>query len=963
MPHDMTPFQLPLENNPEVLAKLQHLTGAETLTDDELSALALLCSNSTYVERVCHQYPNALSFIIENCENPALLEPQNKLIAFFNAVIGEYLTSVNDENSLLKALRECRHLLLCCITYRDFILDQPIAHSLIQVSALADSLILNAYEWHYQSFCERYGAPMGSHGPMPMCILGMGKLGGRELNFSSDIDLIFAYAEKGQTSGGKKSIEHQQFFTKLAQKLIHTLDTTTADGFVYRVDMRLRPFGESGPLVANFSALEDYYQDQGREWERYAMLKARVINDNTPYSHQLKALLKPFVYRRYVDFTALDSLRSMKQLIEKEVRRKQLKNNIKLGAGGIREIEFFVQSMQLIHAGKHRLLQTQSLHSAVTGLVECDLLDNDEATTLLNDYYFLRKVEHCLQQFDDAQTQTLPGSDDLQTTLAVLMQFSDWDSFYSEINRCLDSVNQRFVGLIASPEDTRDNTDPLFVICDDLWSVSSDEKSWLTALEEDYQAEHILELRNQTETLRQQILRLPIGQKGATSLNLLMPSFLADVVRKTLPPSSIANIAPIITSIVGRTAYLDLLRENQQARAQLLTLTAKSEWISAQIARFPLLLDELLSPSYLEQQLTDFASIYNDLAQQLQQTMLRVDPDDLEAMMNVWRQFKLSQQLIIAAADVSKTLPTNRVSDHLTALAEVILNSVTRSAWRDMVKRYGYPNGKTDDDTGFAIIAYGKFGGFEMGYGSDLDIVCLHNTEKTIQTNGPKQVSASQFYAKLVQRIMHLMSTSMQLGKVYEIDLRLRPNGNSGLLASHINSFSDYQTHEAWTWEHQALVRARPVWGDVTLSQQFNDIRTKQLCRARDLSQLKQDVIDMRHKMREHLLKTSPNFIDLKQAVGGITDIEFLAQFWVLGYAEQFPELVDWPDNLRILDSVEIAGLIEPETKQKLQLAYLKMRQSIHESSLHDSPMSPDSEELLDLRTTVQAVWETVFDA
>lgn len=943
------------------LSSLTQIVDADVLSTEQLLPIAQLCTYSTYVSRICHQYPAAISFIADNARCPVFEHDIEALQTYFNAVIGEYTDSAKDEHELLRNIRIARHLLLSTITYRDIVLDQPIEQSLTQVSVLADSLINCAYQYHYAHFCERYGVPQGSDGPLPMCILGMGKLGGHELNFSSDIDLIFAYPEKGVTTGGRKSIEYHQFFTKLAQKLIHTLDTTTADGFVYRVDMRLRPFGESGPLVANFSALEDYYQDQGREWERYAMLKARVINPDNHYSSQLMQVLRPFVYRRYVDFTALDSLRSMKQLIEKEVRRKQLTNNIKLGAGGIREIEFFVQSMQLIHAGKHRVLQTPSLCKAVTGLVDCELIKGKEAQQLMADYRFLRKVEHCLQQFDDEQTQTLPDEPSLRIKLAQALNHDSWGSLFEAITTCLNRVNLRFSNLIESPDDNVDETDPLYVVCDDLWSIESDQNTWQTTLSPYYNGELIDLLRTYTDNLKEKLSRLPIGQRGTTSLNALIPSFLYDVISQQHSPASIIHITPVITSIVGRTAYLDLLRENQQARTQLLTLTAKSEWISAQIARFPLLLDELLSPTYLSRQLTDFASIHTDLAQQLQQTMLRIDPDDLEAMMNVWRQFKLSQQLIIAAADVSNTLATNKVSDHLTALADVILDSVAQSAWRDMVKRYGCPADTSETSPHFVIIAYGKFGGFEMGYGSDLDIVCLHNVERSVNTTGPKPVSASQFYAKLVQRIMHLMSTSMQLGKVYEIDLRLRPNGNSGLLASHIDSFSDYQRSEAWTWEHQALVRARPVWGDPTLMERFIDIRAAQLSQPRDIDQLKQDVTDMRQKMRDHLLKEAPGSVDLKQSIGGITDIEFLVQYWVLGYAKQFPKLNDWPDNLRILDSAEAVGLVDSQTRNKLQHAYLTMRQAIHESSLHDSELSPDTDELLALRDYVSGVWQTVL--
>ncbi|WP_100656495.1 bifunctional [glutamate--ammonia ligase]-adenylyl-L-tyrosine phosphorylase/[glutamate--ammonia-ligase] adenylyltransferase [Alteromonas flava] len=936
------------------------------LSSQQCRCLADLFSMSEFARRICYQYPSVCSYIVQFSQQLREFESTDSLTIGLQSAIAQFTADVSSEVDLMRQLRIARHSLLATITYLDLIEQQPIAVSLQQVSLLADALIMAAYNWQYNQLQARYGTPhTADNQPQPLCILAMGKLGGHELNFSSDIDLIFAYPEKGETcvATDKKQrvLENQQFFTKLAQRIIFTLDTVTADGFVYRVDMRLRPFGESGPLVANFDALEDYYQQQGRDWERYAMLKARIINPPSPFHQQLTQLLRPFVYRRYVDFTALESLRSMKHMIEKEVRRKRLSDNIKLGAGGIREVEFFVQSMQIIHAGKYPLLQTSSLLEAINGLVHVDILSAAERDELLTDYYFLRKVEHCLQQVDDQQTQQLPTTVNEQARIVAMLRQTDWNALYASINAAQKRINSYFHQLMETPEEAIDKADPLYALSEDLWTVELSAEEWQQLLSPYMSSALISDLFTHCQHLSQRLTKIPMGQRGADVFNRLMPAILFDILSVPSQQYAMQQIVAILCSIAGRTAYLDLLLENPPARQQLLFLTGQSAWIGEQIARFPMLLDELLDPSYLAHRPTTIAAIRDELQSQLQQSMLRIDPDDLEAVMNAWRQFKLSQQLIIAASDVCDTLPTNAVSDHLTALAEVLLDSVIRSAWRDMSKRYGEPEGETIENAGLCVVAYGKFGGLELGYGSDLDLVFLHNANSEQNTTGVKSVSATQFYVKVVQRVMHLMATTTQLGHIYEIDLRLRPNGNSGMLCSHIESFQQYQLENAWTWEHQALVRARPVWGQSHLKQSFDKVRQKVLCLPRIDKELNQAVYEMREKMRAHLFKPSAQGVDLKQAPGGITDIEFLTQFWVLAHAHKAPELMEWPDNLRILDSAVNAGVITQQQGEQLKGAYLTMRQAIHQGALNGESAVPDTPELQQCREFVSKFYQRTF--
>lgn len=871
------------------------------------------------------------------------------------------LAQIDTEPKLLAALRKFRQLHMAALAWRDMTNQQSIQTSLSQVSLLADSLIMGAYHWLYSYFCERHGTPQGPYGPQPMLILGMGKLGGHELNFSSDIDLIFSYPQKGETDHSRKPVENQQFFTKLAQKLIAALNKVTVDGQVYRVDMRLRPFGDSGPLVAHFGALEDYYQDQGRQWERYAMIKARVLNAPGPYREQLEDILQPFIYKRYLDFTTLDAIREMKQLINKELRRRQLQNNIKLGPGGIREVEFFAQSFQLIHGGREASLQSRKLITVLHQLVDLQLIEQDAITSLIEDYYFLRKAEHTLQQFNDQQTQLLPTEDWPQFTLTQVMGFDSYESFLHELNDVMARIHDQFNQLVAEPGDENQQQDSLFVRCKDAWIVSMNEPEFADLFKLELAPDNARTLFTQLSDFRQSLSRHRIGQKGEDTLAKLIPELLYFMLQQCPGDTVILfpRLCSVISAITGRTTYLDLLHENPSVLKQLIKLCARSEWITEQIRSFPLLLDELLTPLYLQQQQTDITLCFAEYNDELRQALLRVEPDDTEQLMEQWRQFKLSQQLRIAASDISGSLPINKVSDKLTALAEVMLHAVLHSAWGQVTEKFGAPAHLQEGEFGFLIIGYGKLGGYELGYGSDLDLVFLHNAPQDSMTTGKKSVSAQQFYIKLSQRIMHLLNTKTMAGQLYETDLRLRPSGNAGLLCCHESGFAHYQENEAWTWEHQALVRARSIVGDTSLHDSFMHIRQRILQRQRALPALTDDVVSMRKKMRDHLLDTKAEGVDLKQCEGGITDIEFMTQFWVLGYAHEHPSLVKWTDNLRIIDTVADVGLITADQASTLQEAYLTLRDHYHQLTLSGVKLANQTDDLNTIRQRVSALWHT----
>ena len=878
------------------------------------------------------------------------------------------LVDVDSETVLHQKLRQFRNFHMLRIAWRDLLNMQSIEDSLTQVSELARQLITQTNNWLYQSLQPQLGSPQGEFGPQPMLILGMGKLGGGELNFSSDIDLIFTYPAVGVTTGGKKSVENQQFFTKLAQKIITALDQITAGGQVYRVDMRLRPFGDSGPLVMHFDAMEDYYQEQGRDWERYAMLKASILNTPCPYTQQLSDILQPFIYRRYLDFSAIESLRSMKSMIEQEVRRRGLTNNIKLGKGGIREAEFIVQSLQLIKGGRESSLKVQGLQLALLELVNLNILPDDSAKNLLHSYLWLRKIEHCLQQFADKQTQVLPNNDIDKKRLLYVLGMTDYQDFMQQLAQHCNIVHQQFSLLIKEdPALALDVADELQQGAKDLWQLQLNAQETQSILDYWHLADEVFEtglsisedVCQQISAFKQSLTKQRIGQRGLTILNNLMPVIIHNIMSSSAKDHAelFRRILTVLHAVLGRTAYLQLLFENQAALFHLVKLCTASPWVTEQIARFPLLLDELLEPISLYQPVP-----FHQYSDELRQAFLRVEPEDLELQIETLRQFKLSQQLKIAAADISNALPVMQVSDHLTHLAETIIVQVVDIAWQQIVAKHGVPVCETQgpkniQNKGFAVLGFGKLGGWELGYGSDLDLVFLHNCDGQQLTDGKKPIGASGFYIKLAQRILHIFTIKTGLGLLYDVDMRLRPSGNAGLLVCHINGFANYETENAWTWEHQALCRARFILGCHELLECFTAVRLTVLSKPRVLLELANEVVFMREKMRAHLAKGDAENIDLKQDAGGIADIEFIVQFMLLAHTNAFPSLAKWPDNVRILADLARLSLITKAEADILNEAYLEYRNYAHRLALQNAPLATINPSIADFQTKVKAIW------
>lgn len=864
------------------------------------------------------------------------------------------LATVNDEAALMHELRLFRRRVMVRIAWAQALSLVDDTDILQQLSHLAETLIVSARDWLYDACCREWGTPCSQEGiPQPLLILGMGKLGGGELNFSSDIDLIFAWPEHGSTQGGRRELDNAQFFTRMGQRLIKVLDQPTQDGFVYRVDMRLRPFGDSGPLVLSFAALEDYYQEQGRDWERYAMVKARIMGDTDGrYVDELRAMLRPFVFRRYIDFSVIQSLRNMKGMIAREVRRRGLKDNIKLGAGGIREIEFIVQVFQLIRGGREPSLQSRSLLPTLSAIAALHLLPENDVEQLRQAYLFLRRLENLLQSINDEQTQTLPGDELNRARLAWGMNADSWSQLTETLEGHMANVRRVFNELIGD-----DETDTQEDALSEQWR-----ELWQDALQEDDTPPVLSHLADDDRLrvlaliadFRKELDKRTIGPRGRQVLDHLMPHLLSDVCTRQDASLPLSRITPLLVGIVTRTTYLELLSEFPGALKHLISLCAASPMVASQLARYPLLLDELLDPNTLYQPTATDA--YRD---ELRQYLLRVPEDDEEQQLEALRQFKQTQLLRIAAADIAGTLPVMKVSDHLTWLAEAMIDAVVQQAWLQMVARYGQPTHLAErEGRGFAVVGYGKLGGWELGYSSDLDLIFLHDCPVDVMTDGEREIDGRQFYLRLAQRIMHLFSTRTSSGILYEVDARLRPSGAAGMLVTSTESFADYQKNEAWTWEHQALVRARVVYGDPQLTSQFDTVRRDIMTLPRDGKTLQNEVREMREKMRAHLGNKHRDRFDIKADEGGITDIEFITQYLVLRYAHDKPKLTRWSDNVRILELLAQNDIMDEQEAMALTHAYTTLRDELHHLALQEQPGHVAQTCFEAERTLVRASWQ-----
>ncbi len=858
--------------------------------------------------------------------------------------------AIDSEKTLMKVLRQFRTREMVRIAWRDLSGWSELDETLKDLSQLAEVCIQFALGYLYNQACESKGTPIAEDGTaINIVVLGMGKLGAWELNYSSDIDLIFAYKEDGELKD-RKQTSYGEFFSRICRKLVKVLDETTADGFVFRTDIRLRPFGDSGPIIMTFDGMENYYLTQAREWERYAMIKARQVAGDVTSGKQLMTMIKSFVYRRYLDYGAFEELRLLKLQITYELRRKDRMDNIKLGPGGIREIEFIGQAFQLIRGGQEYQLQERSILKILQLLGQMHLLTEVDALQLQASYCFLRRVENHIQQFEDKQTHDLPTDPLVQQILAFSMDFIDWNSFKSQLDTVRTEVHDVFdqVFSLSDQDEVKKSTDCVWLDIDVEKTQEYFKKNGFK--QEDKSYENLTAFKNSRSIAR-------LSVKGSGVINRLIPQLIDAMQEVKNKDVTLKWVLDLFEAVAGRNVYLSLLAENPDALMQLVKLSSASPWICQYLAQYPILFDELLDTRTLYDPLKK-----EQLEEQLNIAVDSIKGDDVEQVMIKLRQFKHVNVLRIAAADIMHVIPVMIVSDYLTYVAEVVVEYVLNKAWHLLTAKYGMPPNSSDTNKAFAILGFGKLGGQELGYGSDLDMVFLyHCLDGNALTDGEKGISCSQFYMRLGQRVRHMLDMKMVSGVLYEVDMRLRPSGDSGLLVTHVNSYEDYLKNNAWTWEHQALVRARYIAGDIELKQKFEGIRERILRLPRKETKLKKEIVKMRDKMREALAKNETEYFDLKHSRGGIVDIEFIVQFHVLAHAAENKELTFYTDNVSLLKTLNIHGFISDSNLGILKNAYCLYRDYGHHRVLQEQRVLAGRDEFVEIRTQVEQLWYKAF--
>ncbi|RTZ41039.1 bifunctional [glutamate--ammonia ligase]-adenylyl-L-tyrosine phosphorylase/[glutamate--ammonia-ligase] adenylyltransferase [Candidimonas sp. SYP-B2681] len=857
-----------------------------------------------------------------------------------------------------RILRQLRSRVFYTLMVRDINGVAPLPEVIAAMSALADLAVAQAYKSVAVSLAEIHGVPIDHNTgrPQELLILGMGKLGGKELNVSSDIDLIMLYGEEGETTG-KRKISHHEFYGRVTQRMMPVLSEMDADGQVFRTDLRLRPDGDSGPLAWSLDALENYLVTQGREWERYAWLKSRVIpcqafpdSDSSGQLEQLEALRTPFVYRKYFDFDALAALRALRERIRQDWQRRAMArtgvdtvHNIKLGDGGIREIEFVVQLSQLIRGGRMPSLQQRALLSALYKQKQAGVIASDVADNLETAYCFLRRVEHLLQYREDEQTHLLPRDNDLRNGLAQAMgmPLAHFEARLSSHRAFVEKTFRdafRIAGMGGDADNAACETD-------DVPDASCN------------LVEHInLHLGDKAPAICQRVDALldshrirSLPETSRRRVETLLPAIVSMAATTDHPDQTAIRLLTLVENIAQRSAYLALLAEYPDTLARVSRIVSASPWASQYLSRFPLLLDSLIEWHSLMEP-PDFGQIAQQLHSELDACMLPDGQPDIEQQMNIMRdtQHQITFQLL--AQDLEGVLTVEHLADRLSALADMLLTETIYRVWPLVQGK----NKRVDlAPPHFAIIAYGKLGGKEIGYASDLDLVFLYDD--------PSDDDASEIYAKLGRRMSSWLSTMTSSGRLYEIDLRLRPDGDAGLLAVSVDAFAQYQTTHAWPWEHQAITRARFVAGDIEIGNRFEKIRQQVLLLPRDPETFKDDVRSMRERISAgHPNRTSE--FDLKHDRGGMVDVEFVTQYLVLCHARQFPVLLGNFGNIALLRLAAEAGLIPSDLASRVGNAYRELRKRQHALRLEGAEKARVPSDQLDSeRAAVRELWNTVI--
>ncbi|MPZ43768.1 MAG: bifunctional [glutamate--ammonia ligase]-adenylyl-L-tyrosine phosphorylase/[glutamate--ammonia-ligase] adenylyltransferase [Betaproteobacteria bacterium] len=904
------------------------MPAANTGPDAASGAIERACRLSRYARRTA-------------ASQPALLQTLDAARAFTAQAMRNFIRAAEpfDETALMATLRELRKRVLLTLIVRDLAGWADLDEVTSTMTALADTALDEACTRIEAWTATQYGSPTAPDGSTQhLMVVGMGKLGGCELNVSSDIDLVFLHGEEGETRGAR-SISNSELFTRIARKLIAALGEITADGFVFRVDMRLRPYGDSGPLVCNLAMLESYFITQGREWERYAWIKARLIRGGR--EGELAALVRPFVFRRHLDYGALASMRSLHAQIRQEVNRRDMADDIKLGPGGIREIEFIAQLFQLIRGGREAALRTQPTLEVLRLLAERALLPAAAAAELAQAYEFLRRLEHRLQYLDDQQTQSLPRSNEDRALIAQAMSMQDWPAMLDALDAHRRAVSHHFEQIFAASGRAPDEgSTAAAVAAPGLPSAAIEAQGGVLGqqlVQLGYARADALAARVTGMRTGSRYRQMPAS--GQTRIDVLLPRVLETAARLHDRDAAAESLLDLIENIGRRESYLALLVEYPQALAAVANLAAASRWAAQYLGQHPILLDELLD--------NRAAAAAPDLAGMVRalETQLSEHAGDMEGQMDALRHFKHAQTFRLLVQDLAGGLPLETLSDHLSDLACACLDSVMRLAWEHLRVRHR-------PEPRFAIVGYGKLGGKELGYASDLDIIFLYDDDTG---------QAAEVYARYALRINTWLTTVTPAGILYETDLRLRPDGASGLLVSPLEAFVAYQRDKAWVWEHQALTRARHVAGDAAIGRRFEALRVEILRSQRDVGELQREIVAMRAKMLDAHPNTSAAF-DLKHDRGGIIDVEFMVQYLVLAHSARHAELTANIGNLALIMRAAALGLIPASDAQAVHAAYRRYRQLQHALRLRGERYARvDPASVATEIDSVRRLWDRVF--
>lgn len=848
------------------------------------------------------------------CRQPQLLSPQGleRLRSSDDAGARIDTLKLDDEEAACMAtLRRFRHAEALRLVFRDVNGLDELHETLSATSVLYESLLGAALDWSERALAARYGHSRDRDGvPQRLVVTGFGKLGGSELNFSSDIDLVLAYPHGGQTDGARP-LDNSEYFVRLGRQLVRLLNEPTMDGICARVDLRLRPFGNAGRLALSFAAMEQYYQSEGRDWERYAWIKARTVAGDRHAGKQLQEMLRPFVYRKYLDYTAFAGLREMKALIDAEVARKDLADNLKLGPGGIREIEFVVQLAQLIRGGREPSLRVRGLLPALTACEARGHISASRVHVLREAYVFLRQLENRVQMLRDAQTHDIPNDALSRERIARSLDQPDWATLEQALARHRANVSEEFAAVLV-PHAGRTASVPVAESA--LWQHACDGSLDLGTLEGAGFAPG--------DRLVDALLKLPqaapvraMSVRSREQLDRLMPQLFHDARDSAAPVACLLRLCQLVQAVARRSAYLALLEEQPAARKRLVRLFGDSGFLAERVIAQPLLLDDVLDP-----RIDQLPLKRADITAEIARVLGTLDEREAEAELERINEFKASTAFRLGLAFNDGRADAVATARRLAALAASVVNAVTALAERELIAQHGRLPG---EGSGFTVLGYGSLGGEELGFASDLDLVFVYDGHRAqAMSDGKRPLEGARWYQRMAQRVMNWLTVLTRGGRLYEVDTRLRPDGSKGLLVSSLDAFAAYQKSRAWTWEHQALLRARPVGGDAALNAALAAVRREVLQVPRDRAAVLTEVGSMRQRWRAERDRSDAARFDLKQGRGGLLDIEFALQGLVLASAAQRPELLDVTANASLIEACRDAGLLNAAQADALAAAH-----------------------------------------